>query len=271
LKDWLTNLLCSLIPEIDVYDIASGEWSTVGSLPLQYQVSDHAGFAKDDAVYIAGGYTTADYIAVGTVLKIDSDVKFTEVKSLTAPRGDVFGVASDDGTSAFVAGGFTNEDWCSPLDTVEKYTFASDTWVDLPKLATARAEVLLVENDNHLYSLGGEYPLYELCNTSEGITDVGSKTVGTDKVEILMDGEGEWKFLESFPEQLFRFAAVGAAEKDKIYVFGGQTKYEASCECTKTTDHVWVFEKPEDAAAGNHISLFAAFVASVSTFFLMYA
>lgn len=248
-KVWLVGgrtLFDDLIPEIDVYDITTKTWSTPSSLPADFLVSDHAGFGISD-IYIAGGYDQG-YTAMSRVVKISKDGQsFTEVGSLKEARGDIFGVANKDGTKAYVAGGFTHADWCKPLTSAEEYDFSTQTWTSLPDLVDARGEIALVENSGHLYAIGGEGPLDEGLCASNNYT-IATKTVATDRIEILSDGETAWKILKDFPEERFRFAAVGVDEDDVIYTFGGQVKFEESCQCFKTTDKVFVYGKPEDVA-----------------------
>jgi len=268
-KVWLLGgrtLFDAVIPEIDVYDISSKTWSTPSSLPAEFQVSDHAGFGTSD-VYIAGGYD-ANYTAKKTVVKISSDGQtFAKVGDLNVERGDVFGVANKDGTKAYVGGGFTHTNWCKPLTSAEEYDFSTGQWTSLPDLLDARGEIALVENSGHLYAIGGEGPLNEASCNANNYT-IATKTVATDRIEILMDGETAWKILENFPEERFRFAAVGVEEDDVIYTFGGQVKFDGSCQCFKTTDKVFVYGKPEDVAdkgtiidAGSTKSLFVTVAA----------
>jgi len=248
-KVWLLGgrtLFDVVIPEIDVYDVTTKSWSTPSSLPAEYVVSDHAGFGSSD-IYIAGGYDQ-NYTAMKRVVKISSDGQnFTKVGDLNEERGDIFGVSSKDGTKAYVAGGFTHNNWCKPLTSAEEYDVTSETWSPLPDLVDARGEIALVENNGHLYAIGGEGPLDEGICASNNYT-IATKTVATDRIEILNDGETAWKILEDFPEERFRFAAVGVEEDDVIYTFGGQVKFDASCQCFKTTDKVFVYGKPEDVA-----------------------
>ncbi|KAL3938696.1 MAG: hypothetical protein SGBAC_006451 [Bacillariaceae sp.] len=248
-KVWLLGgrtLFDDLIPEIDAYDIATNTWSTPSSLPAEYVVSDQAGFGTSD-IYIAGGYDQ-NYTAMTTVVKISGDGQtFTKVGDLNEERGDVFGVAKKDGTKAYVAGGFTHSNWCKPLTSAEEFDFATETWTSLPDLVDARGEIALVENSGHLYAIGGEGPLDEGLCASNNYT-IATKTVATDRIEILNDGETAWQVLEDFPEERFRFAAVGVEEDDVIYTFGGQVKFDEDCQCFKTTDKVFVYGKPEDVA-----------------------
>lgn len=268
-KVWLLGgrtLFDDLIPEIDMYDITTKTWSTPSTLPSEYVVSDHACFGSGE-IYIAGGYDQ-NYTATSRVVKISGDGQtFTKAGDLNEERGDVFGVASKDGTKAYVAGGFTHANWCKPLTSAEEYDISTATWTYLPDLVDARGEIALVENSGHLYAIGGEGPLDEGICASNNYT-IATKTVATDRIEILNDGETAWKVLKDFPEERFRFAAVGVEEDDVIYTFGGQVKFDEDCQCFKTTDKVFVYGKPEDVAgkgtiveadSGSAKSLYATF------------
>lgn len=209
-------------------------------------MSDHAGFAHDELVYIAGGYDQG-YAAQSRVYSIDviessveSGLVIADVSPLLEARGDITGVAADDGRSAFVSGGFTHKnDFCEPLGTAEKYNFVNDIWTDLPPLTQARGEVVLTELDNDLYSLGGERQIEGICDITGKGAEVGELTVGTDVVEILEDG-AKWEVVSGFPNHKFRFAPI-SWNKTLIYAFGGQTAYDNDCECFKTTNDVAVW------------------------------
>ncbi len=242
---------------VQVYDIASREWTTY-TLPDEYHTSDQAGFAGPQSfLYVAGGYNQT-YGALGTVFRIDTTVPTSgtagdntlvveEVAPLLVPRGDIY--ASTGPTSASVGGGFTDADgFCAPLPTVESYDFGTNQWTFLPELVNERGEIVFVELDDHLYALGGERQIAGICDIT-GDTDPGELTVGTDLVEVL-DGD-EWKILDDFPNHKFRFAAVGVDETGLLYAFGGQTAWDASCECFKTTSDVQVFgEGVQDSNSG---------------------
>jgi N-acetylneuraminic acid mutarotase len=153
------------------------------------------------------------------------------------PRGDVH--AATGPTSASLGGGFTDADgFCAPLPSVESYSFDTNQWSFLPNLINERGEAVFVELDDHLYAMGGERQIEDICDVTVD-TDPGELTVGTDLVEVL-DG-GEWNVLDNFPNHKFRFAAVGVDETGLIYAFGGQTAWNSSCQCFKTSDDVQVF------------------------------
>jgi N-acetylneuraminic acid mutarotase len=242
-----------------VYDIDSGEWNTY-TLPEQYQVSDHASFPQEPSyVYIAGGYDQ-NYTALSMVSRIvvsatvdDGALSIEEVAPLDTARGDIYGVTAQDGSFAFVSGGFTHEDlFCDPLASTEEYNFENDNWKVLPDLVNPRGEIVLVELDNHLYSLGGERQIEGVCDLT-GETNPGELTVGTDLVEVFEKTTNAWKVVTGFPEHKFRFAAVGVGETGLIYAFGGQTAFDDDCQCFKTTDDVSMFG--EGVSSGTIMSL----------------
>jgi hypothetical protein len=169
----------------------------------------------------------------------DDDLTIENMDPLATARGDIIGVTATDGVSAFVSGGFTDVDgFCDPLGSTEEYVFEGNYWKSLPDVVNERGEIVLVELDDHLYAMGGERQIEGICEIT-GDTDPGQLTVGTDEVEVL-DG-GDWKVIASFPEHKFRFAAVAVEDTGLIYAFGGQTAYDNSCKCFKTTDDVAIF------------------------------
>lgn len=260
-----------LIAEVDVFDITSGVWSTLPPLPENVVSSDHGSFTKDNLIYLAGGYDQNYTVARSEVYTIDADnsnaedgYEIASVAPLLSGRGDITAILSDDGESAFVSGGFTpDNDFCFPIGSAEQYDFTSDAWTDLPELIEARGEVVLVELDDHLYSMGGEHQIDGICNITGRGADVGELTIGTDLIEA-WDGRGSWKIVSGFPNHKFRFAAAVSSAESAIYVFGGQTAYETRCECFKVTDEIAVWgEKGGASLALQSASTLLAIISSV--------
>lgn len=195
------------------------------------------------------------------------------VASLKTARGDIIAAASADGQHAFVGGGFTPEnDWCEPLSSVEQYTFGSDSWESLPDLIQERAEIVMVELDNHLYALGGERQIENICELVEEV-EVSELTVGSESIEVYerTSTNNEWKILEEFSDHKFRFAAVGVEENGRIYAFGGQKSWEEKCQCFRTTKDVIVFGEGLGSAGVNlSMSVFMGLGASAlgASFFM---
>ncbi len=215
------------------------------SLPAEYQVSDHASFAqKPSFVFIAGGYDQ-NYTALDALTRIDAStigdatLGIQAMAPLLTARGDITGVSSTDGESAFISGGFTHANgFCAPLGSTEQYLFASNEWRNLPALLNERGEVVLIEVDNHLYALGGERQIEGVCDGAGEDVDPGENTVATDEVEIFENNT--WKIASDFPNHKFRFAA--ATDKNGlIYTFGGQTAHDTECQCFRTVDDVAIF------------------------------
>lgn len=241
-----------IIPEIDVYNIDSKSWSTV-TLPSQYLVSDHASFTQEPSyVFIAGGYDQ-NYTAYDTLARIDTStlgddsLTIDAMAPLLTARGDISGAVASNGLSAFVTGGFTDANgFCAPLGSTEQYTFASNTWTELPNLINERGEVVLVDVNNHLYALGGERQIEGICDSAGDEIDPGEQTVGTDEVEVFENNA--WSVISDFPNHRFRFAA--AVDKDGlIFAFGGQTAYDGACQCFRTTDDVAIFGQVVDSSS----------------------
>jgi hypothetical protein len=262
----------SLISEIDVYDIGNGSWSSA-FLPAEFQVSDHTCFAQEPSfVYIAGGYSEG-YTAMDTLARIDTtslenDALTIEPQApLNTARGDVIGVASANGKSAFVSGGFTHANgFCAPLGSSEEYIFATNEWIALPDLVNDRGEVVLVELDDHLYALGGERQLEGFCDGAGDELDPGEMTVGTDEVEVYNHTSDVWEIASGFPNHKFRFAAAAGVD-GLIYAFGGQSAHNTECQCFRTTKDVQVFGDPRRSHSSSpSVSVVVTFGALIVAF-----
>lgn len=148
-------------------------------------------------------------------------------------------------------GGFTHEnDFCNPLDSVERYSLLGDTWLDIASLPTARADKAMVTYRGHTISMGGERQVENKCELES--PSPGELTVAVDDVEVLNDDDTTWEQLEPLPEHRFRFAAV--VFEDTIYTFGGQEEYDETCNCLKTVDEVvaYVDTNPEHSEGDEH-------------------
>ena len=113
----------SVIAEIDVYDLATGAWSTPVSVPDGLLTSDNAAFASPDgaSVYVVGGYNPfySDPDSLPTTFSFNvkralrGKMEVTTRAGLGTGRGDIHAVTSADGTKAYVTGGF--QGMCQPL------------------------------------------------------------------------------------------------------------------------------------------------------------
>lgn len=246
------DLTDTLIAEIDCYDPVTDYWRNIGKLPEEYLTSDHAAFAMGNSIYLIGGYGTS-YEAMDQVVVIDvsnlNDIKFLEGPSLGTKRGDI-DVAVLDNEFIYVSGGFTQKDFSQPLNTVEQLIIGSKTWTPVDALNQERGGKQLVTLNGRIYALGGEQRVDVDGITKEELLDLVQKVDVLDTVEVLdprqdvHGGKSEWRVSGVMPASLVRF---GASEWEwgldgVIFVFGGQTPYDADCECFRGSDKVMVFD-----------------------------
>jgi Kelch motif len=237
-------------PVPQVYDIASGTWSTVGTLTVP--ASDQAVFTDGKAVYMVGGYDAGyDALATTTKLTLDSGALVQESKAaLQYGRGDIS--AATDGAVAYVSGGWTDDDkFCVPQASVERYTVATDTWETLPDVMNiARADLGLVMLNEQLIALGGETALNTKCAlNSSDVHELWAQTVAVDDVEVL-DGDN-WKFVSDLQDFRFRFAAVAVDAEETIFTFGGQQAFNSTCNCFRTSNQIVVYQELDHHAPPN--------------------
>jgi hypothetical protein len=245
-----------------MYTIASDTWTTFTDLPAAYWASDLTGFRDDsDAfAYFCGGYTST-YTAKSSLFRIDVAASVTQNalviedrQSMQFARGDVASVFNEANNYAVVAGGFSHvNDFCEPLGSVEKYDVDTDAWTSLDDLLKPRSDKVLVELDEeHVFAIGGERQIANICNLTEGDTpEPGEQTIAVDDVELLHLDLGDWESLGDLEFNRFRFAAASYKEDNKFYTFGGQSAYNETCECFDTTDEVVKYTENLDAIYGD--------------------
>ena len=271
------DLTDTLVAEIDCYDPNIDYWTTIGKLPEEYLTSDCAAFAMGNSIYLIGGYGHS-YEAMDQVIVIDvsnlNDIKFIRGPSLGTKRGDI-DVAVLDDEFIYVSGGFSHKDYSKPLNTVEQLTIGSKTWIPVDALNEERGGKQLVTLKGKIYALGGEQRVDVDGIMKEELLDLVQTVDVLDTVEVLdpkqdvHGGKSEWRVSGVMPSSLVRF---GASEWEWgldgiIFVFGGQSSYDADCECFRSTDKVMVFDasrafqNDESNAAGASLAVkdFAAY------------
>jgi hypothetical protein len=234
----------NLVEAVDVYDIATNTWESYGTLAT-FSLSDGGSFRNGDFMYVVGGYDV-DYLSFASLIRLDmatssvDNLVVQELATMETPRGDVSTV--NDGTYGYASGGFTHtNDFCTALDTIERYNFAADEWEEgaVPALNTPRSDKALVVLNGKLFALGGERQIENVCQIAdENLPEAGELTVAVDDVEILSEDGSEWVVVSSLPNHRFRFAAIAWDATSTIYSFGGQVSYDNSCQCFRTTDEV---------------------------------
>lgn len=242
---------------MQVYDVQSDKWSTFPGLPYEYQVSDHGGFPNHDAkeAYFCGGYL-ADYGTVGTCFSIDtvqslanlldgtnSSTPVTTARAdMKLRRGDI--TIGSDANGAIATGGYSNAtNWCEPYSQTEMYSFATESWTLQGNMDVARGDNALVELNGRIYVIGGEREIPDICELrdSGNLPGPDQQRLTIDDIEVFDRNGGEWTSLEDLPDNRFRFAAVAYDNPSRIYAFGGQLAYNATCNCTPTTSEVTVY------------------------------
>ncbi|KAK1744147.1 kelch repeat-containing protein [Skeletonema marinoi] len=223
------DLTDTLVAEIDCYDPNTDYWTTIGKLPEEYMTSDCAAFAMGNSIYLIG------------VIVIDvsnlNDIKFIRGPSLGTKRGDIDVAVLDD-------------ELLEPLNKVEQLTIGSKTWIPVDALNEERGGKQLVTLKGKIYALGGEQRVDVDGIMKEELLDLVQTVDVLDTVEVLdpkqdvHGGKSEWRVSGVMPSSLVRF---GASEWEWgldgiIFVFGGQSSYDADCECFRSTDKVMVFD-----------------------------
>ncbi|KAL7577344.1 hypothetical protein ACA910_002079 [Epithemia clementina (nom. ined.)] len=242
-----------IIPQLDVFDIELGTWSTYSGLEEQYLLSDHTGFSNQQYVYFAGGYDV-NYTAMPITFRIDANASdldpfapnlvLEDMSPMLVERGDIAAAFTND--FAIVAGGFTHTNgFCEPHVHAEQYSFQDNTWSEIASITYGGAERALVALEGKIFAIGGERQVEGLCDLADELKpDPGEQTITLDRVERYDIEDNHWTILSDLPDPRFRFPAVGY--KNLIYTFGGQLQYDESCLCYRTTDVVVVYEEVED-------------------------
>lgn len=262
----------TIIAEIDVYDPATDVWSTVGTIPEEYLASDNGAFtnAEQSEIYVVGGYNQNYYEpeALATTFSFniretfgkflmennnmmenfEQTIQVTKRANLNQQRGDMHAVASYDGTTAYVAGGYASYP-CQPLTTVEVYDIEKDVWEYVPSdLLSARGDQAMVHANNQIYAIGGEVNHPDQCAAPELLPILSVQSQAVNDVEMFdttLLGTSEladtWTDIVDIPDFRFRFSAASYPMDDateQVYVFGGQTTFDDDCKCYPTTNEI---------------------------------
>lgn len=245
-----------LIAAVDVLDTTTGTWSTLAN-DWAVPRSDLAAFFSDPYVYAVGGYTELSYVAQNTsgVYDVDAGAWVSAdanwaVAPMLESRGDFGVVAGDDGLF-YAIGGWSHLDWCNPLQTVEAYDPAANTWTAVSSLLVGRGDKAVGTLHGRIFAIGGEH--------NNGCAS-GSTPVHDVEVYDPTASSPAWAVESYIPEAKFRFASATVGEA--IYLFGGQSNVSyAGCTaaddaatpafCYPVTDHVWAFSEARGGGGKN--------------------
>eukprot|EP01040_Poterioochromonas_malhamensis_P008494 gene8494-9190_t len=172
--------------------------------PHDYQI-----LSEDVNMMIAGGYD-AIYATEGilTTYNIISGVFDTNYPKMNVGRGDTQ-----------VAGGWTGDNFITPSDVVEKYSYTKNTWTQVKSLHYGRGDLACGVLAGTIFAIGGETrPASDISHTH---------SVPVKVVERYLPWNDSWVFEESIPDNVFRF--IGASWNSSlniytssIFLFGGQ-------------------------------------------------
>jgi hypothetical protein len=239
-----------------VYDIDIGRWRRFDDLYYKYWVSDLGGFKAGNRAFFVGGFTE-DYRALARVFSIDPTASWQEGtlqilrhRNLIHRRGDV-GVAVDvEERFAYVSGGSTDENsFCTPLNSVERYNLTTREWTEMAPLQQGRAGKAVIEIENQLVALGGAQQIGKICK--QNASNPSDMQIPVYEIEAYNDIIGRWDIIDNLSE--YRSRSTSVVYNDKVYSFGGQTRYFSQCMCHPTVDDVRIYNEgsPEDEYAGS--------------------
>ena len=272
---------CKLLHFFQCYDPDTNTWTTPATLPEDYLTSDAAAFARDNTVYLIGGfdsyYTSLDRVALIDMTDMDN-VQYSWNPTLLDERGDIDVVVIDD--NAYVAGGYTHaNNYSKPFDSVEQLDMTTQQWNFVDNLNNGGGDQQYVGLNGKIFAIGGETKSNKDTTDTE-VPHLGEISTILDVVEVYDPNakDNKWIILEKMPQALFRFAAAEWETSDNegvIFVFGGQVGFDSDCECFRTTDKVLVFEASDSvlratsAGVASSVGGFAVLTMAVAALFGM--
>jgi hypothetical protein len=243
-----------------VYDPATNKWSVFMTLSTAFYTVDNAAVANNGMIYVIGGYD-ANYTAYSRMYAIDVNSKTTiAMPPMNVQRGDAHAVLytfERTGKKAIIiAGGFTHvNNFCAALSSAEMYDIDEEKWIRLSDMSESRGDKAIVELNGLVYTIGGEAKHKDNCDP--GVTvDASSASIAIDDVEAFDPRAGldsEWMIKADLKD--YRFRSASAVWKDRsgkstVYVFGGQTAYNAVCNCFGVSDRIFAFSVEDEKSSG---------------------
>lgn len=221
----------SIITKIDIYDPRTDTWDQTGMTWVN-ATSDAVAWGWGSDIYYVGGYE-ANYTALSGLTRINTISKkvYTNLPSMKYPRGDT--QVQQVGTTFFVMGGFNGwgfnavtKSCALPTQYNEAFDATKGVWLDNPAMLYARGDLAMGTDGKELiFSIAGETvsPGDQSCSHQVPVADVGRYNLTSKK----------WAVEGSIPANRFRFtgASYFNGSFHGIYLFGGQTTYDAKCGC----------------------------------------
>jgi hypothetical protein len=163
-------------------------------------------------------------------------VSFQQLTSMNSARGDVSVTMSQSGLLAYVVAGHGNSG-CLDLAVVEEYDLATDTWRTLSSLRTARRDLNVVQLGGYIFAMGGEAPSATKCSAPN--SNPARDIVPVTTIEV-MGPNGRWTQIGTLSNHRYRSSSFAWGPTRTIYTVGGQTAYDSSCQCFRTSTAITV-------------------------------
>jgi N-acetylneuraminic acid mutarotase len=200
--------------KVEVFDPLSNSWNSVSNMPSKRQHISCA--VVDDKIYVIGGFEDVCCPPFPEKCDWDKCAKISDLNQVYDPKTDSWktlkpiptkrhghDIAAANG-KIYVIGGMGNSTsiW-SPLDIVEEYNPATDTWLEKNKMPTPRDGFGLSVINNNIYVFGG-------WNT---------ENQQTNETVLYDTRTNNWHYSTKIPVKTgaFAYATIG----EKIFFFGG--------------------------------------------------
>ncbi|MCW2722476.1 serine/threonine-protein kinase, partial [Pseudonocardia sp.] len=199
-----------LVPTTEVFD--GTRWTRAPDLPTP---REHLGMATDGTyAYVAGGRELSSDKNSAALERFDPKTRtWTSLAPLPAARGSI-GATYADGRIV-VAGG---EEPATVDDSVEAYDIKSDTWSQLPKLATGRHGLSVSAVGKTIFAIDGAAKPSHTDSTGVG--------AAMDIPPQLLQPATEWRKLKDAP--VARQFAGSTVDDGTLWVVGGLTQDAAT-------------------------------------------
>jgi len=181
-------------------------------------ISNPGSFVLGTKIYLVGGYDT-NYVALQSVLVMDtnsSNLVFQAgiVADRTFASGDLGAVAINGMGYSFA--GFTDTDWCQPLNLLEMYNPNTNTWTRKAPFPNPRGDpAYAVTATGYLFIMGGEDKTSTCTQNAEW-----TLSIPVGDVQMYNPQKDVWTSISPIAITRFRFS--GCAYLNMIYDLGGQ-------------------------------------------------